>query len=77
VGSLWLLEANLLPPEEAGVAAEEKDAMSTFLICLAVYFAIPAIGIWLSGQQTTWQGWVLILLAWPIAWLFMGPEELP
>jgi hypothetical protein len=51
--------------------------MTTFLVCLAIYFAIPALGILITGRKLTWQGWLLVLLIWPVAWLFMGPEELP
>jgi len=49
----------------------------TLAICLAIYFGIPALSIWITGRMLTWQGWVIFLLFWPVAWLFMGPEELP
>jgi hypothetical protein len=51
--------------------------VTTFFICVAVYFAIPVVGIWISGRQLMWQGWVLYCLLWPVWWLFAGPEELP
>lgn len=51
--------------------------MTTFLLCAAIYFAIPTLGIVISGRQLMWQGWVIFLLFWPVAWLFVGPEELP
>lgn len=47
------------------------------LICAAIYFAIPIVAILISGRMITWQGWLIVLLTWPVAWLFMGPEELP
>jgi hypothetical protein len=46
-------------------------------IWVILYFAIPALGILISGRMVTWQGWLIMLLFWPVAWLFMGPEELP
>lgn len=46
-------------------------------ICIAVYFGIPVLAIWISGRQITWQVWIFMLLLWPIAWMIMPPEELP
>ena len=47
--------------------------MTTFLVCTAIYFAIAALSIWISGRQV-WQGWLLFMFIWPIGWLFMGPD---
>lgn len=49
----------------------------TLAICIAIYLAIPVLGILISGRQIIWQGWIIFVLFWPIAWLFTGPEELP
>jgi hypothetical protein len=49
----------------------------SYAIFIAIYLAIPALSIWISGRQYVWQGLVIFLLFWPVAWLFMGPEELP
>lgn len=49
----------------------------TVLVILIIYFVIPTIGILISGRMITWQGWLVMLFLWPVAWLFMGPEELP
>jgi hypothetical protein len=49
----------------------------TWLIAVALYLALPAVAILITGRQITWQGWIFIVLLWPIAWAFMGPEELP
>jgi hypothetical protein len=46
-------------------------------LIVPLYFAIPAFAIRITGRRLTWQAWLFILLLWPIAWLFMGPEELP
>jgi hypothetical protein len=51
--------------------------MNTALIFAAIYFAIPFVSIKISGRMITWQGWLVMLFLWPVAWLFMGPEELP
>jgi hypothetical protein len=50
--------------------------MTTFLVCAAIYFAIPIIAIVISGRKLTWQGWLMSLLVWPFGWLFID-EELP
>lgn len=50
--------------------------MNTILICILVYFAIPIIGIKITGRMITWQGWLIFIFLWPVALLFMG-EELP
>jgi hypothetical protein len=44
---------------------------------LSLYFIIPVLGILISGRSVTIQGWIVMLLFWPIAWIFTGPEELP
>ena len=51
--------------------------MTNVIVIASIYFAIPLVGIWISGRQLTWQGWLLFMTLWPIALLFMGPEELP
>ena len=51
--------------------------MNTFLICVAIYFAIPIVSIKMTGRMITWQGWLVMLFLWPVAWMFMGSEELP
>lgn len=51
--------------------------MTTFLVCAAIYFVIPILGILISGRRLTPKGWLAIMFIWPVAWLFMGPEELP
>lgn len=49
----------------------------TIAICIAIYFAIPALGILLSGRKLSALGWLVMLTVWPIGWLIFGPEELP
>lgn len=51
--------------------------MMAFAICAAFYVGIPVLALLISGRRVTWQGWVVIILLWPIAWMFTGPEELP
>ncbi len=51
--------------------------MNAAIAIASIYFAIPLGSIWISGRQLTWQGWLLFVTLWPIALLFMGPEELP
>jgi hypothetical protein len=48
-----------------------------WLLWSALYLAIPILGILISGRKITWQGWVFFVLLWPVAWAFVGPEELP
>ena len=48
----------------------------TYLIALAIYFAIPLIATLIAGRCYTWKGQVFFFLLWPIAWMFMQ-EELP
>lgn len=50
--------------------------METALISAGIYFAIPALGILISGRKLTWKGWLLVLLIWPVGWMFIR-EELP
>jgi hypothetical protein len=49
----------------------------TIVICIAIYFAIPILGILLSGRKLSALGWVVIMIVWPIGWLIFPPEELP
>lgn len=49
----------------------------TLAICIAIYFAIPVLSIWISGRQVSVRGWAIFLFIWPIGWLIFGPEELP
>jgi hypothetical protein len=46
----------------------------TWAFLVLLYFAIPALSVWISGRSITWQGWVVMLLLWPVAWLFMSDE---
>jgi hypothetical protein len=48
----------------------------TWLVCIAIYFAIPLIATIIAGRKYTWQGHVLFFLLWPILWMFVN-EELP
>jgi hypothetical protein len=48
--------------------------MMTWAFLALLYFAIPVLSVWISGRQITWQGWVVMLLLWPIAWTFMSDE---
>lgn len=48
----------------------------TALLVAAIYFAIPTLGVLISGRKLTWKGWLLFLLIWPVGWMFMR-EELP
>lgn len=50
--------------------------MHTALLIVAIYLAIPTLGVLISGRQLTWKGWLLFLLIWPVGWMFMR-EELP
>lgn len=50
--------------------------MTTALIIAAIYFAVPVLGILISGRKLSWQGWLLFLLIWPVGWMFIL-EELP
>ena len=49
----------------------------TWILILALYAAIPVLGVRITGRQLAWQGWLLVILLWPVLWLIMGPEELP
>lgn len=49
----------------------------TWLIVLAIYIAIPVLGILISGRKLAPLGWLVIIVVWPIGWLIFGPEELP
>lgn len=49
----------------------------TIAICVAIYIAIPVLGILLSGRKLSALGWLVIIAIWPIGWLIFGPEELP
>lgn len=49
----------------------------TWLLILAVYVAVPLASLKITGRQLEPKGIFLFVLLWPIAWLFMGPEELP
>jgi len=51
--------------------------MTTALIIAAFYIGIPVVSIWITGRKLTWQGWLVVILLWPIGWLIFGPEELP
>ena len=50
--------------------------MNTFLIILGLWIILPQIGILISGRKLSFKGWLLLLVIWPVAWLFMD-EELP
>jgi hypothetical protein len=73
----WFIAARInsaIPPLDV---TEGGADMTTFLVCAAIYFAIPLLATGMAGRQYTWQGHLLFFLFWPVAWLFMGPEELP
>lgn len=49
----------------------------SWFVGIVIYFAIPLVATIISGRSYTWPGHLVFFLLWPIAWLFMGPEELP
>jgi hypothetical protein len=51
--------------------------MMEWMLCAALYVTIPIVAMLISGRKVAWQGWVFFVALWPVAWLFMGPEELP
>lgn len=51
--------------------------MQTALIATGLYFAIPVLGILLSGRKLSAMGWLVMMFAWPIVCLIFPPEELP
>jgi hypothetical protein len=49
----------------------------TLATFIAVYLAIPALAILISGRKLSALGWLVMLIVWPIGWLIFRPEELP
>lgn len=51
--------------------------MTTLAIISGFWIGIPILSIWITGRSITWKGWLFFIALWPVAWLFVSPEELP
>lgn len=67
----------VLPGIEQKANERGGTIVETAIIVAAIYFAIPTLGILISGRKLSALGWLVMLIAWPVGWLIFGPEELP
>lgn len=51
--------------------------MDYLAVTIAIYFAIPVVAILISGRKITALGWIVLMLLWPVGWMFWGREDLP